>query len=146
MISIDLAGDPVPQQRPRYSSRGKHFHTYDPCAEIKEKFRWQIKSQYREEPLTAPLNLTLIFYMPIPKSTSGIRKRQMLNGVIHHIKKPDIDNLEKFCLDCMNKIVFEDDSQIVELTAKKVYSTKPGTLIRIEPLHSNKEVLDAIAT
>ena len=37
-------------------------------------------------------------------------------------KKPDIDNYIKFYLDCMNKIVYLDDSQVIEITAIKQYT------------------------
>ena len=59
----------------------------------------------------------------------------MLTGRISHMKKPDIDNLQKFVLDCLNEIVIRDDSQVVEIRARKVYSMKPGTLIRIRPIN-----------
>jgi Holliday junction resolvase RusA-like endonuclease len=65
----------------------------------------------------------------------------MENGVIAHIKKPDLDNLAKFFLDCSNKLLFNDDSQICELRAKKIYSSKPGTLVRLIPLSDEKRNL-----
>ena len=136
MITIELFGDPVPQARARIVSGGKH--AYDPKAKLKEGYKWQIKSQYREEPIAAPFAADLIFFMPIPKSLSKVKKRQMLNGRIPHIKKPDLDNLAKFIFDCMNDLVFDDDSQMIELRAKKIYSDKPGTLIRIIPLADEK--------
>lgn len=133
MIHIDLYGEPVPMKRPRFARRGNFVHTYDPQANLKETFKWQIKSQYREQPIKAPVSLDITFYMPIPKSTSKRKKRQMLNGVCFHMVKPDIDNLSKFLLDCLNEIVFEDDAQVIELRTKKVYSENPGTLVRIFP-------------
>jgi Holliday junction resolvase RusA-like endonuclease len=140
MISIELYGDPVPQARPRIVRGGRH--SYDPKAKIKEGYKWQIKSQYREEVLLPPLCADLIFFMPIPKSTSKLKRRQMLNGTIPHMKKPDLDNMIKFVFDCMNGLVFQDDSQISELRAKKIYSESPGTLIRLIPLaDDNRELL-----
>jgi hypothetical protein len=61
----------------------------------------------------------------------------MINGNFHHNKKPDLDNLCKFILDTMNGLVFKDDSQICAMGAKKIYSSKPGTLIKITPLTKN---------
>ena len=124
MICIELFGNPIAQQRPRFARRGTHVACYDAQSKLKEGYRWQIKSQFREKPLTTPLALDLIFFMPIPKSTSGIKKRQMSNGIIAHTKKPDLDNMCKFILDCLNKLAFDDDSQIVEIRAKKIYSNK----------------------
>lgn len=141
MISIELYGDPVPQMRPRFVKRGNFSSVYDPQAKLKEGHRWQIRSLYRDPPLNTPLAIDLVFFMPIPKSTSGIKKRQMANGIIAHTKKPDLDNCIKFILDCLNKLAFNDDSQICEIRAKKIYSSKPGTLIRMIPLADEKREL-----
>lgn len=134
MITLDLYGAPIAQKRPRIFKNGNKMIAWDPDSKLKEGFKWQIKSQYRDEPLTCPIAMDVTFYMPIPESTSGIKKRQMVNGVIYHIKRPDIDNMEKAILDILNGIVLKDDSQIVELRAKKIYSDKPGTSIRVYPL------------
>lgn len=131
MISLELFGDPIPLARPRFSNRGKFVKAYDSQSALKEGFKWQIKSQYRESPLTIPLTVDVVFFMPIPKSASGIQKRQMANGIISHIKKPDLDNLLKFYIDCLIGIVVEDDSIIERIVATKKYSNNPGTLIRI---------------
>lgn len=138
MISLELAGTPIAQKRPRISSNGKSSWCYDSQKQLKEGCQWQLSSQFRESPLTIPVSIDLIFFMPIPKSASAIKKRQMQNGIVAHIKKPDIDNLQKFILDCMNGVVFKDDSQVCEIRAKKIYSSKPATLIRVIPLADEK--------
>lgn len=141
MITVELFGKPIPQQRPRFARRGSHVHCYDNQANLKEGYKWQIKSQFKDDPWEIPLALDLVFFMPIPKATSAIKKRQMAHGVIAHMKKPDIDNLQKFVLDCLNGILFKDDSQITEIRAKKMYANKPGTLIRMIPLSDEKRNL-----
>lgn len=139
MILLSIEGLPIPQPRPRFFRRGNSVGAYDPVEKQKENARWQIRANYREKPLSCPVSLDISFYLPIPKNTSGIRTRQMLNGVIHHIKKPDIDNLQKFVLDVLNKLVIEDDNQVIELTARKKYSTKPATIIRLIPIQNSQE-------
>lgn len=135
MISLDLFGNPVPCQRPRFNSRTKHAYENPEQTKLKEGYRWQLKSQYREKPLTCPLFIDFTFYMPIPKGTSKPKTRDMLNGRLQHISKPDIDNLQKFVLDCLNGLVIEDDKLVIEVRARKIYSTKPGTLIRVSPVN-----------
>lgn len=141
MISLELFGDPVPQKRPRFARTQNHVKVYDEQKRIKEGYRWQLKSQLPSEPIKTALSVDIIFFMPVPKSTSGIKKRQMINGVIGHTKKPDIDNLMKFVLDCLNELAFGDDSQICEIRAKKIYAEKPRTLIRLIPLADEKREL-----
>lgn len=138
MISLELFGDPVAQKRPRFARQGKFVTCYDEQARLKEGYRWQIRSQFREEPWGMPIALDLVFFMPIPKSLSKIKKRQMENGLIGHMVKPDLDNICKFFLDCLNGLAFKDDAQICEIRAKKIYSSKPGTLIRMIPLADEK--------
>ncbi len=69
--------------------------------------------------------------MPIPEGTSKVRRLQMLNGKIHHIKRPDASNLVKMYEDCLKGIIFDDDSQVVEFTARKIYSETPKVVIRV---------------
>lgn len=136
MISLHLHGEPIPLKRPRFCKKGAFTLAYDSQAKLKDGYKWQIRSQYNQDPIGCPVSIIMTFFMPIPKSTSGIRKRQMIHGRIYHIKKPDIDNLQKFIFDCLNGTVLKDDSQIVELKVKKIYSEKPATILNIFPLDS----------
>jgi len=136
MISLDLYGDPIPQARARTVRRGGKSITYDPNAKLKEGYKWQIRSQFREEPLTVPVAMDVVFMMPIPKATSKSKTAAMLNGAIHHMKRPDVDNMLKLVSDVLNNLVFKDDSQIIEIRARKIYSSKPGTYIRIIPIEN----------
>lgn len=141
MISFDLYGDPIPQKRARHSRVNGRMMTFNPQKLEREQIQWQIKSQFKEEPFTIPLALDLIFLMPIPASSSATKKKQMANGLIAHTKKPDLDNLCKFYLDAMNNLVFKDDSQVIEIRMKKIYSSTPGTTIRVIPMASDKREL-----
>lgn len=141
MISFDLYGDPTPQKRARHSRINGRIRTFNPQKSEREQIQWQIKSQFKEDPFTIPLALDMIFLMPIPESSSGIKKKQMANGLIAHTKKPDLDNLAKFILDAMNNLVFKDDSQVIEIRMKKIYSSKPGTVVRIIPMAGEKREL-----
>ena len=38
------------------------------------------------------------------------------------LKKPDSDNIAKIVLDSVNKIAFDDDAQVVELTVVKKWT------------------------
>jgi len=141
MITLEIVGKPIPQKRPRFARKGNFVSCYDDQIVDKKRCQWQILSQFKEEIWEMPLSLDLIFFMPIPKSTSGVKKKQMANGVIGHIKKPDLDNLQKFVLDCLTGLVFKDDSQVCEIRAKKIYSSNPGTTIRLIPLANSKRDL-----
>ena len=55
----------------------------------------------------------------------------MLDGLVKHTVKPDIDNLTKAVLDALNGLAWYDDAQIVELNASKTYVEDPHILINI---------------
>ena len=70
--------------------------------------------------------------MPIPKSYSKTARLKAVGEP--HQKKPDISNLIKFTEDALNEVLWEDDSCISEITAKKVYSEEPKTIITVEKI------------
>lgn len=134
MILFELHSNPIPQKQTRFFRCGDAIRTYDPCAKEKEQMQWQIKAYAPDKPLDCPLKIDLTFYLPIPKSTSGTRKRQMLNQVILPVKKPDIDNLAYLITNAMKKIVYNDDSQIVDLYIHKRYGDQPRTVVKVIPI------------
>jgi len=48
--------------------------------------------------------------------------------------KPDLSNLVKAIEDALNKIAYNDDAQISELIARKVYAETEETVVTITPL------------
>ena len=63
-----------------------------------------------------------------------VDSKEMLVGKLHHMVKPDVDNLQKFILDCMTGIIYKDDAQIIKITATKVYSATTRTAICVRPV------------
>ncbi len=144
MILLELLGAPIPLCRPRACKRGGFIHMYDCQKTEKERIQWQVRSLYKEKPMLLPLEIDFVFAMPIPKATSKINHRYMIQGDIHPMKKPDLDNLIKFILDCLNGILFHDDSQVQIIHARKVYSDSPRTIIRATCIEEkNKKIHDA---
>lgn len=101
--------------------------------DFKESVAWHLKSQ-RARVTKAACGVKVIFYMPIPQSWSKLRQISADNGYVSHIVKPDIDNLIKACFDSANKILWEDDNQVIECRAKKAYSNRPRIEIELEEL------------
>lgn len=135
MITLELYGDPIAWTRPQRNNNTGAI--YDGQKKEKEQARWQMSAHYKEEPLICPCEVEIKFYMPIPKATNAVQKREMLNGVIHHFKRPDVDNLCKFVLDAMTGVVLGDDCIVWSLGCKKLYSEKPRTVIEITPFTHN---------
>lgn len=126
---ITIPGDPIPQKRARVSRN----RFYDPLSIIKKQLQPIVESQVDIKAiLTVPIEADITFYMPFTKATS--KSQRCSNAYVPHSKRPDLDNLLKFYLDLLNGIVYFDDSLIAKLTAKKLYSVEPKTVIIIKQL------------
>lgn len=135
MINLFLRCKPEAQKRVKVFNR----IAVDPSKEYKNFLKLQILEQYQEKPIEGPISLQLYFAMPIPSSTSKKRKQAMLDGLIPHTKKPDLDNLCKGIFDAMNKTIIKDDSQIFSLYTYKFYSENPGIEIQINTEGKKRE-------
>jgi Holliday junction resolvase RusA-like endonuclease len=133
MIQLEINAPPVANRSTFVTRYGNAFN---PRFKEKSFYQWQIKAQYNQQaPLCGPIKVTAAFYLPIPKGTSKIRRTQMLAGIMHHIKRPDTSNFYYFLENCLKGIVFEDDSQVVEIIARKIYGETPKTLVIVEKLN-----------
>jgi Holliday junction resolvase RusA-like endonuclease len=112
-ITLALNIPPHPKGRPRFDRRG--FAYTDPKT---RKYESDLKSLLRQfwrprDTLNGAIELRLRFYLAPVKSS-----KRLFPTV-----KPDIDNFSKAVMDAMNGIVWNDDSQVITLTAEKWYVT-----------------------
>lgn len=137
-IKITIEGNPVPQGRPRASTRGGRVNVYDPSnsRNYKQSVAWQAKKQYKGNPFEGALKVHVDIYRQIPKSTSGVRTERKENKEIRPIVRPDLDNYLKSVFDGLDGITWKDDSQIVSLSSEKYYSTNPRVEIKIQKLET----------
>jgi len=85
-------------------------------------------------PMDGPLQFDLIAYMPIPQGWSQKKRAAAVGFSVRPTTKPDIDNVLKLVADSVNHIVWNDDSQIVQLTARKFYSDTPRVEVIVTQL------------
>ena len=133
-MKITVPGKPIAKKRPRFARHGKFVRTYSDQETEEGRFLWEVRQQINQKPFKGAVDLIIRFYMPIPKSTSKKRTRLMEVDEIRHIKRPDLDNLEKFVSDCLKGEAWLDDSQVVHSDTKKMYSHEPRTEILIQEL------------
>lgn len=134
MIIYEVLGIPTPWQAP---IKGKHcFYTRkSKISPSKQQVIWQLKAQVNHEPLSGPLYANITFYRPVPASTSNVKKRQMLAGLIHPIGKPDRSNMLKFVEDCLEGAgIISNDSIIVDGPTRKAFGEIPKTVIMLAPI------------
>ncbi|HSH52137.1 MAG TPA: RusA family crossover junction endodeoxyribonuclease [Bacteroidales bacterium] len=131
---VIVKGKPIAKARPRFARAGKFIRTYNAQESEEGKFLLLAIEQINHV-FEGPIELAMFFYMPRPKSHYGTGKNEgvlKVSAPIFHTTKPDIDNLIKFPLDILNEVAWEDDRQIVKITAVKEYSEIPRTEILIK--------------
>ena len=72
-----------------------------------------------------PVSVRAEFYFAKPKSTK--------KSVIAKTTKPDVDKLLRSVLDALTGMVFEDDSQVIEVTGLKLFGTPERVELTIGP-------------
>lgn len=109
------------KQRPRFNTQsGKAFTPTDTIT-----YENWIKCCYREQSgkwLEGAIRAKIYVYYKIPKSYTKKRVQAIRDGLEMPLKKPDADNVAKIVLDSLNKIAFDDDAQVVELTVIKKWT------------------------
>lgn len=129
-MTLVIDGKPVPKMRPRLTRRGICYDQQEA-----EKRAWKVlilkalESKGWEKAKTEPLKIYLEFGMQIPESLPK-KAKDRLEGA-YHCKRPDIDNLVKFVLDCMISTVYDDDSIIYSISAVKHYASQPYVQITV---------------
>ena len=106
------------KQRPQFKKKtGKAF---TPNQTINYE-NW-IKQCYIDQSnklLQGPIRARIEIYYSVPKSYSKRKIEVIKDGTDYPMKKPDCDNVVKIVLDSLNKIAYDDDKQVVELTVLK---------------------------
>ena len=126
-IRVIIPLEPVAKGRPKFSVRYNRVTARTP--DKTKRFENDIKILYAQKAKgfkfdkQVPLELEVFFGMPIPKSFSKTKRRQIEQGLIFHAVKPDLDNLLKAILDALNGLAWYDDAQIVSIQAEKGYPT-----------------------
>lgn len=135
-FTLVLMGKPIP----RKDHSGTGHHTWDTQSNLKQRMRWELKSQYAGKPLHCMVRVDTIFYFPIPKSKL---KRFNANPSYRWLypKRPDRDNLDKLYNDCLQPYILADDCLIVDGSIRKMYGVEPRVEFTILPLEGIYEVL-----
>jgi len=126
MFKLTIPYEPTPKARARTFLRGDKYMSFTPSKTVNaEQFIRTCLIEQGIKPIGKgkPVQLMLDFYLKRPGS--------LPKKITEPVRRPDIDNLIKTCLDALNKFAFEDDSQIITLTANKYYGNPPHIDITI---------------
>ncbi len=139
-IRFSIPGQPMGKQRPRVVHNGSFSQAFTPKETV--SYENLVRVMYREAAKGKRfadedmLDVRVIAYYSIPKSTSKKKRKMMLEHKIRPGKKPDWDNIGKIICDSLNTVAYRDDSSIVDAQVRKFYSENPRvdvTIRRINP-------------
>lgn len=131
IIKFVVPGEPRAKARPRIST--KTGIAYTPKGTIQYE-NW-VKTCFMEQDgkkIDGQISAKITAYYSIPKSTSKKKREEMLQGKIRPVKKPDVDNIVKSILDSLNKIAYDDDSQVVKCDVEKFYDDNPRVEVELK--------------
>ena len=122
MIEFRVDGQPVPQGSMKVIN-GHVIHTRGSAL---ASWRSAIALAARKAgafPSRDPITITMTFIIARPKTVKRLEPTV----------PPDLDKFVRAVLDALTAIAYTDDSQVVELYAKKMYGLTPGVKIQIAP-------------
>jgi Holliday junction resolvase RusA-like endonuclease len=133
-----IPGTPIAKERPRHlCTRERRPYVFDPQKPemkrisdiIAHQFSLMLENEYGEIDLNPPetvcnksIDVSLVFIFTPPQSLNSGARNALLWGMGQYNQKPDLDNLEKFYLDCATQArIWHDDAQVACLNSKKIY-------------------------
>ena len=120
---------------------GKGRRYFGPSSSDLKKFAKEIKDKLPTNRFRGAVAVEATFFFKSPNADGKVpwkRGRKIVNVSVKDREFPsskpfpDVDNLAKFVNDGMSKFVYDDDVQIVELSAKKRFTNRePRTVITV---------------
>ena len=129
-ITFSVPGEPVPQPRPRVSTRGGFARAYVPKEHPVHAYRKAIAEAADEAGLVAqdePLNVVIDAVFARPKSHLT---RAGVKPTAPRLPRPDVDNIAKAVLDALQDVI-GDDTLVARLVVEKSYGQEARTTVRI---------------
>ena len=134
-IHFTVTGKPVGKERPRYSKYTGGFYT-----PIKTKnFEKHVALCARQSMMKNAKKITnsavcvnVIIYHKVPASYNKQKRAAALANLIYPIKTPDVDNVLKCVMDGMENVIYENDHQVIDTRAKRLYGSDWSTSVEVE--------------
>lgn len=142
MIHFTVYGEPVAQGRGKASSINGRIIVRDPkkSRDFKRDVAAVAQNHVPVQLLTGPLVLEAKIFRPIPQSLSKKKRAAALRGDLRPTTKPDLKNYIAGIEDALEKMIYQNDSQIVSYgESGKWYGDPPRCEITIREVESSDQ-------
>jgi len=129
-VTFTVAGEPVPQPRPRVSTRGGFARAYVPSKHPVHAYRAAIAEEAAKaglEQTGEPVEVIVDAVFARPKSHMT---KKGVKATAPQLPRPDVDNVGKAVLDALQDVM-GDDTNVRRLVVEKSYGTEGRTTVRI---------------
>lgn len=129
LYSFSIPGDPLLMSRARVNDR----KFCDNSEEVKFLWRSHLRYYADENPLKKkPLHMDISFYFPMMSNMKQEKKLEYENK--DYFQAPSVAKLLRFVFIIGESIVYESESSICSVQARKYYSENPRTDITLSSL------------
>lgn len=116
---------------------------YNPKSSKMEAFRIDILKQLKtherailtrliDNKIQCEIHLDVKYYIKIQKADSIKDTILKEKGLVRPTTRPDLDNYDKFLLDSLHTVFYNDDSVVTKINTEKLYSINPRTEINVK--------------
>jgi Holliday junction resolvase RusA-like endonuclease len=129
-LTFSVLGEPVPQPRPRVSTRGGFARAYVPAKHPVHAYRQSLAAAARDTGLSdtgEPLNVVIDAVFERPKSHM---RKSGVKADAPRLPRPDVDNIAKAVLDALQDVI-GNDTNVARLVVEKSYGQEARTTVRI---------------
>jgi Holliday junction resolvase RusA-like endonuclease len=133
-ITFHVDGNPVPQPRPKVSTRGGFARAFVPARHPVHEFRARVAHAARDAGLApadhaVSVEISAVFGRPRSHLTkSGVKRSAPA------LPRPDVDNVAKGVLDGLQDVI-GDDTRVARLTIEKGWGSEGCTTVRVTTGH-----------
>lgn len=131
VITFTVQGEPVPQPRPRVSTRGGFARAYVPSTHPVHAYRKAIAKEATQAGVTRyerPIEVCIEATFKRPKS--HLTKRGV-KPTAPALPRPDVDNIAKAVLDSLQDVM-GDDTNVKRLTVEKTFGSDSQTIVSVK--------------
>lgn len=130
-ITFSVSGAPVPQPRPRVSTRGGFARAYVPSKHPVHEYRRRVAKAAEAAGLTNTGETVAVLIDAVFERPKSHKNRGGIKATAPKLPRPDVDNIGKAVLDALQDVM-GDDSLVARLVVEKSYGTEARTTVRIQ--------------